>query len=274
MVYKYYHYDHDFQLCADVGVCDADLDWPCWGIISIKYCRCKSTACLCSSAKFAATAAAEFFPLACAIASWYGYKSGANCNMAAAGWGDNPLSICCCRARWAAAAALNLPPVGSDGCILCGCGGVGLRLGAGAGLGTDGIGGLIWIGCAGAGDTDDGGDPWASLCSISCSCCRALTNAVFSRFVCSALRDFFTLLVTHSSHMILDSLPVNNKHIIYTIQTYKINFKNILLDGFSNFQTGVKFESHWEHLYGSLCTLASIISPFVIKSTTCSNPSK
>lgn len=90
-----------------------------------------------------------------------------------------------------------------------GCGGVGLRFGAGAGLGTDGIGGLTCIGCTGAGDTEDGGDAWASLCSISCSCCRALTNAVFSRLVCSAFRDFFTLLVTHNSHMILGSLSVN-----------------------------------------------------------------
>lgn len=92
---------------------------------------------------------------------------------------------------------------------MCGCGGVGLRFGAGAGLGTGGIGKLTWIGCVGAGDTEDGGDAWASLCSISCSCCKALTNAVFSRLVCSALRDFFTLLVTHSSHMILSSLSAN-----------------------------------------------------------------
>lgn len=52
----------------------------------------------------------------------------------------------------------------------------------------------------------------ANRCSISCSCCKALTNAVFSRFVCSAFSAFFTLLVTHCSHMTRTSLPVTHKH--------------------------------------------------------------
>ena len=52
---------------------------------------------------------------------------------------------------------------------------------------------------------------WASS---SCSCCRALTNAALSRFVCSAFRAFFTLVVTHCSHITfpLDSLPARKKN--------------------------------------------------------------
>lgn len=34
---------------------------------------------------------------------------------------------------------------------------------------------------------------WKIRCSISCSCCRALTNAAFSRLVCSAFKTFFWL---------------------------------------------------------------------------------
>lgn len=49
----------------------------------------------------------------------------------------------------------------------------------------------------------------ASLCSISCSCCRALTKAVFNLFVCSAFNAFFTLFVTHCSQ-ITDFVPVRN----------------------------------------------------------------
>lgn len=41
----------------------------------------------------------------------------------------------------------------------------------------------------------------AIRCSISCSCWSALTKAVFKRLVCSALRAFFTLVVTQDSHM-------------------------------------------------------------------------
>lgn len=52
--------------------------------------------------------------------------------------------------------------------------------------------GLLWV---------------ASRASISCSCWRAFTKAVFRRFVCSALSAFFTLLVTHCSQMTLGSLP-------------------------------------------------------------------
>ena len=53
---------------------------------------------------------------------------------------------------------------------------------------------------------------WASS---SCSCCRALTNAAFSRFVCSAFRAFFTLVVTHCSHITLTSLPAKYHCINY-----------------------------------------------------------
>ena len=63
---------------------------------------------------------------------------------------------------------------------------------------------------------------WASS---SCSCCRALTNAALSRFVCSAFRAFFTLVVTHCSHITfpLDSLPARKKNsekicIVYIIK--------------------------------------------------------
>lgn len=52
--------------------------------------------------------------------------------------------------------------------------------------------GLLWV---------------AKRCSISCSCCNAFTNAVFSRFVCSAFSAFFTLVVTHCSQIIFESLP-------------------------------------------------------------------
>lgn len=47
----------------------------------------------------------------------------------------------------------------------------------------------------------------AKRCSISCSCCSALTKAVFSRFVCSAFNAFFTFDVTHCSQIIFESLP-------------------------------------------------------------------
>lgn len=50
-------------------------------------------------------------------------------------------------------------------------------------------------------DEDD--ELWDAMrCSISCSCCNALTNAVFKRFVCSALSAFFTFVVTQDSQMI------------------------------------------------------------------------
>ena len=59
-------------------------------------------------------------------------------------------------------------------------------------------------------------EAWAAMCaSSSCSCCRALTNAAFSRFVCSAFRAFFTLVVTHCSHITLTSLPAKYHCINY-----------------------------------------------------------
>lgn len=54
----------------------------------------------------------------------------------------------------------------------------------------------------------------ARRCSISCSCCKALTNAVFNLLVCSAFSAFFTLFVTHCSQ-ITDFTPkiVNKKRV-------------------------------------------------------------
>lgn len=50
-----------------------------------------------------------------------------------------------------------------------------------------------------------------NLCSISCSCCSAFTNAVFNLFVCSAFNAFFTLLVTHCSQITRSSLSTAKK---------------------------------------------------------------
>lgn len=63
-----------------------------------------------------------------------------------------------------------------------------------------GIGVIVVCGCGSFGIETD----WfAILCSISCSCCKALTNAVLSRFVCSAFNAFFTFDVTQFSHKTL-----------------------------------------------------------------------
>lgn len=43
----------------------------------------------------------------------------------------------------------------------------------------------------------------AILASSSCSCCKAFTKAAFNLFVCSALRAFLTLDVTHCSQITL-----------------------------------------------------------------------
>lgn len=59
-----------------------------------------------------------------------------------------------------------------------------------------------WALCAAAGAGEAGGGEAAGAASrrsISCSCCRARTNAVFSRAVCSALSARLTLPETHSS---------------------------------------------------------------------------
>lgn len=71
---------------------------------------------------------------------------------------------------------------------------------------------------------------WRILCSISCSCCRALTKAAFSRLVCSAFRDFFWLVDMHCSHMMA---PL-----------------------FSLRQRQVKSVLHWVHVNGSVETEA------------------
>ena len=53
----------------------------------------------------------------------------------------------------------------------------------------------------------------AILASSSCSCCRALTNAAFNLLVCSALRAFLTLDVTHCSQITRTSFPANTTFI-------------------------------------------------------------
>lgn len=52
---------------------------------------------------------------------------------------------------------------------------------------------------------------WVNRCSISCSCCSALTKAVFNLLVCSAFRAFLTLVVTHCSQITRTSLPTNKR---------------------------------------------------------------
>lgn len=71
--------------------------------------------------------------------------------------------------------------------------------------------------------TGTGGQRAARI--LTCSCCRAFTNAFFSRLVCSAFRAFFWLEVIHCSHRILPF--------------------------FSCFQWGVKSVRHWAHTKGS-----------------------
>ena len=51
-------------------------------------------------------------------------------------------------------------------------------------------------------------DACAAMCaSSSCSCCKALTNAALSLFVCSAFSAFFTFEVTQASQITLTSFP-------------------------------------------------------------------
>lgn len=83
----------------------------------------------------------------------------------------------------------------------------------------------------------------ANLCSISCSCCNALTKAVLSLFVCSAFNAFFTLFVTHCSQTTLASLAACNSKIEFVIKS--VSVVNDLpprppLPFDSHFQTGVK----------------------------------
>lgn len=69
----------------------------------------------------------------------------------------------------------------------------------------------------------------AKRCSISCSCCNALTNAVLSRFVCSAFSPFFTFVVTHCSQIIFESLPTEKRNMKREeILNYAVFFSNIL----------------------------------------------
>lgn len=114
-------------------------------------------------------------------------------------------------------------------------GGVGIGLGVGVGV-CDLTGGGIGccccccciIGVIDGGGWDSAGDGLfcvAKRCSISCSCCNALTNAVFKRLVCSALRAFLTFVVTHCSHITFGSLPAVKENIsIKILSTKQIKF--------------------------------------------------
>ena len=63
----------------------------------------------------------------------------------------------------------------------------------------------------------------AAICaSSSCSCCKALTNAALSRFVCSALSAFFTLVVTQFSQITRTSLP-GGKSCCLTMELVPLN---------------------------------------------------
>lgn len=96
----------------------------------------------------------------------------------------------------------------------CGGGGVGRGVGVFTLVGTtlcivtEGVT-VVW----GWMSTGDGLLWVARRCSISCSCCSALTNAVFSRFVCSALSAFLTLVVTHCSHITFGSFDTENREL-------------------------------------------------------------
>lgn len=80
--------------------------------------------------------------------------------------------------------------------------------------------------CTGGGVLQPLVTPASRLCSISCSCCNARTNAPFSRFVCSCFNARFWFVVTQRSQ-ITDLEP-----------------------GRSRFQTGVKSVWHWTHSNG------------------------
>lgn len=64
---------------------------------------------------------------------------------------------------------------------------------------------------------------WMIRCSISCSCCSALTNAAFSLLVCSAFRAFFWLDDMQSSHstfppLVLSCLQRQVKSVLHWVQ--------------------------------------------------------
>lgn len=64
---------------------------------------------------------------------------------------------------------------------------------------------------------------WMIRCSISCSCCSALTNAAFSRLVCSAFKDFFWLDDMQSSQrttppLVLSCLHRQVKSVLHWVQ--------------------------------------------------------
>ena len=68
----------------------------------------------------------------------------------------------------------------------------------------------------------------AILASSSCSCCKAFTNAAFNLFVCSALRAFLTLVVTHCSQITLPPpLPENRISLEFHYLFINNQFSNI-----------------------------------------------
>lgn len=62
---------------------------------------------------------------------------------------------------------------------------------------------------------------WKIRCSISCSCCSALTNAPFSLLVCSAFKAFFWLDDMHCSQrtpFVLSCLQRQVKSVLHWVQ--------------------------------------------------------
>ena len=58
----------------------------------------------------------------------------------------------------------------------------------------------------------------AIFASSSCSCCKPLTNAALSRFVCSAFSAFFTFVVTQFSQITRTSLPEKHERECCTVK--------------------------------------------------------
>uniref|UniRef100_A0A6B0V327 Putative secreted protein n=1 Tax=Ixodes ricinus TaxID=34613 RepID=A0A6B0V327_IXORI len=215
--------------------------------MSNKYCRCRS-------------AAGGSFPAAAALAApaalsiWYEYAASngpngstcAGCGGWCPPWWCPPAAAaaanCCCNCcAWSSCWALSLgrnppapPPVPSRG-----------EWAAGGGVGE------AWGG--GVGDPVAPPPPAARRCSISCSCWSALTNAVLSRCVCSALRAFLRLDVTQASQMTAGR------------PDRRVS---------CHFQTGVKSRPHWVHEKGSGGRVREPASPSVRKPTTVSRPSR
>lgn len=90
------------------------------------------------------------------------------------------------------------------------------------------------------------------------------------RLVCSAFNAFFTLVVTQCSHITLGSRPADGR---WKVACCPLGLSFLPPGiGFSHFQTGVKSVLHCEHSNGS--GGGGTAGSFVIKSTTCSKPTK